>query len=60
MACDHIYTPVIKSTDNNNVLYSCTLRPDYLSIYYHRSGELAANKGWWTIGKDEEVGKVNK
>lgn len=55
MSCNHTYTPIVKSTDNNNVLYSCKTRPDYLSVYYHRSGALAANKGCWTISKEEEL-----
>ncbi len=55
MSCNHTYKPIVKSTDNNNVLYSCKTRPDYLSVYYHRSGALAATKGCWTISKDEEL-----
>lgn len=54
MTCDHSYSLRSVLGENNDLLYSCNDRPDYLSVYYHRSKARSNDKGQWVISRPEE------
>lgn len=54
MTCNHSYSLRPTPRENNDLLYSCDKRPDYLSVYYHRSKARSNDKGCWSISRPEE------
>lgn len=54
MTCNHNYTLRSSPREHNDLMYSCDDRPDYLSVYYHRSKARANDKGRWRISRTEE------
>lgn len=55
--CTHAYVVSSAIAANNDLLYQCGERPDYLSVYYHRSAARSSAKGLWAVPRDEEAGR---
>lgn len=57
MPCTHTYLISCAPADNNDLLYQCDQRPEYLSVYYHRSAARSTDKGLWAVPRDDEAGR---
>lgn len=55
MLCMHDFSLSHVVVANNDHLYKCESRPEYLSVYYHRSAAKTGDKGVWLISRDEEA-----
>lgn len=54
MTCTHNFEMISKRLNNNDTLLSCTDKPNYLSVFYHRSNARSDNKCCWSISITEE------
>lgn len=57
LPCTHVYVVSSAMVANNDLLYQCGQRPDYLSVYYHRSAARSSAKGLWAVPRDDEAGR---
>lgn len=55
MVCTHDFSLSHVVVQNNDHLYKCESRPEYLSVNYHRSAAKSGDKGVWSISRDEEA-----
>lgn len=55
MTCSHSYILQAQRLAQNDLLFTCSKRPDYLSVYYHRSQARQQDKGRWSISEEEEA-----